>query len=418
MQTSRIPLLALALILGVSLGLAQTISSHQLNITGAGARAAGMGGAFIGVADDATAIVWNPAGLTQLERTEVSIVGRYIFGKTEYSYKDDPSLNQTEEQSHPVFNFGSFAIPFSVGDVKGVFAAAYQRQLDFYHKTATPTSETEETGGADAVSPGVAIGFGSIFSVGLATNIWFGTDEYKYTSLPDRNYTSSYKGTAHGLNFLAGVLVDLDGLRKPIPLKIGACVRTPFDLNFDYGLEFAPPLFDQYPTLDASTTYQMPLMIGVGASFRPWENLTLSVDFETRKFGDRQTITTVKLPGSEVMDTSNISESKSDINQVRAGIEYLIVTRKGVFPIRAGYQTVPTLLANYKYDPAEGAYKTDDQVLGNGFSVGTGFISNSIALDLTYSFIKYEQNANMNGSTTITYTTTEQAVTGSLIVYF
>ena len=28
-----------------------------------GSRAAGMGGAFVGVADDATAIYWNPAGL-------------------------------------------------------------------------------------------------------------------------------------------------------------------------------------------------------------------------------------------------------------------------------------------------------------------------------------------------------------------
>ena len=40
---------------------------RQLNITGAGARAEGMAGAFIGVADDATALVWNPAGIAVLE---------------------------------------------------------------------------------------------------------------------------------------------------------------------------------------------------------------------------------------------------------------------------------------------------------------------------------------------------------------
>ena len=44
------------------------------NFTGVGARAAGMGGAFIGVADDATAVIWNPGGLTQLYRPEASIV--------------------------------------------------------------------------------------------------------------------------------------------------------------------------------------------------------------------------------------------------------------------------------------------------------------------------------------------------------
>src|SRR5437762_1459679 len=42
--------------------------------TGSGARALGMGGAFIAVADDATASSWNPAGLCVLERAEASIV--------------------------------------------------------------------------------------------------------------------------------------------------------------------------------------------------------------------------------------------------------------------------------------------------------------------------------------------------------
>ncbi|MGA1863612.1 MAG: hypothetical protein ACMUHX_00970 [bacterium] len=42
------------------------------NPVGSGARAMGMGGAFIGVADDATAASWNPAGLLQLRQPEIS----------------------------------------------------------------------------------------------------------------------------------------------------------------------------------------------------------------------------------------------------------------------------------------------------------------------------------------------------------
>ncbi len=418
MHTHRVLALLIFFLIGTTVGLAQNQTFHQLNITGTGARAAGMGGAFIGVADDATAISWNPAGLTQLERTEASVVGRYVFENVEYSDKSAPENNQSESQTHPVFNFGSFAIPFSAGQWKIVIAAAYQRQLDFYNKQKSATAEVEETGGADAVSPGIAVGFGNILSAGLAANFWFGHDVYKTTSLPAKDNTISYDGTADGLNFLVGILLDLDGLRKPIPLKIGASIRTPFDLNFDYDLKFTPPFLDTYSSLKASTTQEMPLMIGIGASWRPWENLTLSVDYETRKYGDKKSRLSVKLPSTTVTDTSDISESKSDINQIRAGIEYLVVTRKGVFPLRAGYQTVPTLLANYVYDPHASQYNPGDQVTGNGFSVGTGFISNSFALDLTYTWVQYEQTAAMDGNVTASFLSKQQAVTGSLIVYF
>lgn len=48
------------------------------NPVGSGARAVGMGSAFIAVADDATAASWNPAGLIQLDRPEMSIAGEHL----------------------------------------------------------------------------------------------------------------------------------------------------------------------------------------------------------------------------------------------------------------------------------------------------------------------------------------------------
>ncbi len=49
----------------------------SFNPVGSGARAIGMGGAFIAVADDATAASWNPGGLTQLRLPEFSVVGSF-----------------------------------------------------------------------------------------------------------------------------------------------------------------------------------------------------------------------------------------------------------------------------------------------------------------------------------------------------
>ena len=44
------------------------------NRTGSGARAAGMANAFIAISDDGTAASWNPSGLAQLRKPELSVV--------------------------------------------------------------------------------------------------------------------------------------------------------------------------------------------------------------------------------------------------------------------------------------------------------------------------------------------------------
>ena len=65
------------------LAVAPSLLAQELEISvsptpiGSGARAAGMADAFVAIADDATAASWNPAGLVQLERPEISIVGAY-----------------------------------------------------------------------------------------------------------------------------------------------------------------------------------------------------------------------------------------------------------------------------------------------------------------------------------------------------
>lgn len=55
--------------------LAQAASySNEVLAIGVGARAMGMGGAFVAVADDSTASYWNPAGLPGIKHVEISAV--------------------------------------------------------------------------------------------------------------------------------------------------------------------------------------------------------------------------------------------------------------------------------------------------------------------------------------------------------
>ena len=56
---------------------ASTSFPVQLNLSNPGARSLGLGGAFVALADDATAAFANPAGLTNLSRPEVSAEGRH-----------------------------------------------------------------------------------------------------------------------------------------------------------------------------------------------------------------------------------------------------------------------------------------------------------------------------------------------------
>ncbi len=56
-------------------------------VTGLGARAMGMGGAFVAQADDSSAVYWNPAGLIQLYRPEIHFMGGALMnGKVLNSY--------------------------------------------------------------------------------------------------------------------------------------------------------------------------------------------------------------------------------------------------------------------------------------------------------------------------------------------
>ena len=51
-------------------------------LLGAGARAQGMGNAYVAVSDDATAVYWNPAGLTKLAGRELQLQHAEQFGGT------------------------------------------------------------------------------------------------------------------------------------------------------------------------------------------------------------------------------------------------------------------------------------------------------------------------------------------------
>jgi hypothetical protein len=358
------------------------------NITGAGARAAGMGGAFIGVADDATSLVWNPAGLNQLYRPEASIVSKYNSTSSELG-----SWNNTK--SNFVLDFASAAFPFM--ESKLVIAAAYQRPLDLYENFYSGSTEINSTGGADTFTFGAGYQVLPFLSVGLAANMWFGKYEkecedeyygtyydYYYNEYYDLYLTGEMSQNFSGFNMVFGIMANFDNLQKPMPLKLGFTVRTPFDLDAEEEGSFLREYywydgdygFDTIDYDDGEATNEMPLMLGFGSSYRFGENFTLAFDYETRAYGE-----------------SNINAHEDDLNQFRVGAEYLVVSDIAVIPLRVGYQSVPTLMADINEDP----------IIGSGFSFGTGLIFERFAFDTAFTMAANKNERN-TGTQENTYT--------------
>ncbi len=390
-------------------GFAQEI---DWNITGAGARAAAMGQAFIGLADDATAISWNPAGLTILERLEFSVVGSYKMNYDDY----DDDLYVDNDMNHFVIPFGSSAMPFRIGDNKLVIAAAYQQQLDYFYdrefQDEDPYTKTSD-GSVNTISLGLAYQIHPTFSLGFTTNYWLGNPngsiEYFDLDLDFPDYASEYSG----LNFAIGAMFDFNGLASPLPFKIGAVVKTPFELSDSYSYYYDYHYDGTYSTLEVDKTVEMPLMWGIGTSARIGENLTLSADFEMRMYGDKVTI--FEIEGEEFED--ELSNSGENLSQVRVGVEYLLVTDVIIMPFRAGFQTVPTIFAEIDGYDEEGNYEFGDQVSGFGISFGTGLIFDNIVFDVTYELKTYDIPFNFEEYGEVVQTTTNKTISMSSIFY-
>jgi len=361
-------------------------AQESFNLKGAGARALGMGGAFIAVCDDATASSWNPAGLTQLKSPEAAF--SCLFNKTKYEY-DVEDFEETD-MSHFAFNFGSLAMPLIVAEKNLVVAIAYQRHIDLYYNYEYEWAEgsdydeyTEETtGGIDAISPAVGIQLTEQIAAGITFNLWRGgpkttEDEeihYDYAFydgwlVDDYNYT--YEGESEmkfpGFNAILGVLVDFP------PVKIGGIIRTPvtFSREYDgsysiyesfyYGGSFNE--VDVEGDDDWESELKFPMMMGIGIAVQPTPNLTIAFDYDMRPYSKAE---------KQYTDTGEYYDPEwEDCNEIRLGMEYLFIGPNSVFPVRFGYRTDPKF-----YTDAE-----DDQVVGKVFSFGAGLVMGNFMID-------------------------------------
>jgi len=102
----------------------------RLSLSGlsVGGRALGMGGAYTGIADNFTAIYWNPAGLGQIRQYELSL------GVGHLGYSNDATfLGQSSNYSNSSTSINNAGFVYPIPTRRGSFTLAfgYNRSADF-----------------------------------------------------------------------------------------------------------------------------------------------------------------------------------------------------------------------------------------------------------------------------------------------
>ena len=373
--------------------------SSSPNPVGSGARAMGMGGAFIAIADDATAASWNPAGLIRLERPEVSIVGAYCNRREDFSSDLHPEVGNRGKVDDFNINYFSATYPFHFHKDM-VVSINYQRLYEFErsfshaYDYSSPDFDVRsnkhfnQNGYVGALGLACAISVTPKLSFGATLNIWTDrllwrngweetySDHYSVTPLygdlitQDFHYTDKYS-EFRGWNVNFGLLWDINRY-----LTFGAVIKTPFkaSIHHECSLTETSTYYSPYTeSFSENVELRMPLSYGIGLAWRVSDALSFAFDIYRTEWSE---YILTDSQGNKFSPIDGRLQSDSDIKdttQIRIGGEYLFIGEdtQVVVPVRGGIF----------YDP-EPSHGTAQDFYG--IAVGSGIAYKKFIFDLAY----------------------------------
>jgi long-chain fatty acid transport protein len=405
-------LVRFSLVLVLAAGLTTGLFANGLNLNGFGARATAMGGAFVGLADDYTAVFWNPAGLALIKMPTFGLAGDVLLPSATYGLTTTYASYsmETKSKQYPAGLLGYFQ-PIGENVVVGIGAytlsglgAAWdntglEAALVAPYPTAAFYPELEPTKwesfiGSITVAPSIAVKLSEMLYVGATFNINYGffkTDqwgEFVYTgpTAPGNlgaapafinlgQQSLNVKGWGFGATF--GVLV------KPAEwISFGGTFRTQSKINLKGTTEIENLGllgFDESES-DTEMSVVSPMWLAGGVAVKPVEGLTLTFDAQYTNwakldeiavtFGDPQWSAVLEEDAALLLNWQNKT-------QLRFGAEYDF----GSFAIRGGYY----------YDPAPAPDATLN-ILTPSFTFnsvigGFGYKSGNFKLDLALEYL-------------------------------
>ena len=367
----------LLVLLGSSFCLAQhnnrSARDLQFRFGNPGARSLGFGGAFIALADDATAPVANPAGMVRTARRSVSLELNYHREENEIPFQAGV-IRQTnifefdfdfETSSAPESSFQVpfLAVVFPKDNLRYGFFAHQQADLKRNYTTgdiilcdiaANFYPECENDPSPDTFPPStdvldlqirnlgasLAYDFGGRFSAGLS--VFFSDLDYRADStieLPQIAGVAVIERLARGddqdFGAIAGFLLKLtDELSMGVTYK-----RQP---EFEYTARLVksipvPRVPDDFETV---ALFKIPDALGFGISVNPVDTVTINLD-ANRIYYSQITdhlldFTQVALDGE-----TRITQTMADVTEIHLGLEWIFPQMTNPLSVRVGYWLDP-----------------------------------------------------------------------------
>ena len=334
------------------------------NFAGVGVRAMGMGGAFVGVADDFTAMYWNPAGLAQMQQREVQV------SLLRNSRANDSIFNGTPGRSELTnTRFGSlgFVYPYPVYRGSLVLAAGLTRIKDFDWNLNLKGNDDglaadhafQHEGELALAGVSAAIDVSPAVSLGATLGLVSGEDEavneFDWADLQDEfqerrflardSFTDEYKWTPYAVlgamlrtprdepRYRLGATFSTGGTHKIRYVFRGASSDDGYN-----SVEYDDGTVQEFPDEEWSNTYELalPFEFGVGASAEALPGLTLAGSLHLAEWSQSE------YKGADdygLRADTSFEKQYRDVLRYHLGVEYQVPVV--ALDLRAGYFVDP-----------------------------------------------------------------------------
>jgi long-chain fatty acid transport protein len=343
------------------------------------AKANAMGEAFTAIADDPSAIAFNPAGIAQLKGLQINSHFTVCRGYTEHKGVDGTtSDNVSEWQVIP-----SFFVTSELGDGLPVLGLGVSVPNGLSSEWADDSfaryvATYSELFVAD-VSPSIAMRLGDRLMLGVGANLYYSEarldrmiDVGASIGLPGQaDVESSLEGDGSALGFTVGAIYDLSDKHR-----VAASYRAPYSIDYDGTLSVGGVPSDIEATID------FPTIVMVGYAFRPTEKLTLEIDLDWTHWSDTDDISIrPKTPG---MEDIALAQDLDDTLAYKLGVQYMY---SDALALRCGYIYNPNATPDATWRPS----LPDSDV--HFLTGGLGYSWDNFTMDLAVQVLIYEDRS-------------------------